>query len=381
MKRVLASILVGVLAFVGCGSDGDDGSGSNGGNGNGNGFDDGKNGDGSSGGVGVVENIDPNAACASSHAGASLGPINLVFMIDRSTSMVHEPGGGSTEALRWGPVKDGLLTFFGDPKSANISAALAFFPINRGDSTECSAAAYKEAVGSMTQLPNRAAFEGAFRRRPSGYTPTVPALEGAIEAAKEVKEKTGQNVAVVLTTDGEPNSCPENLGPTSAYVSKVDAVAAKGLAAGIKTYVIGVGPHTGNLDSFAKNGGTGKAIMIPTNNPKQVSDDLIAALGQIASALLGCNYGLPAPPDGQTLDVTKVNVNFTPPGGSATTLAYSHDCSNPNGWRYDNLDAPKEIILCNASCETAKATAGAKLDIIFGCKTAVTPGGPGPDVK
>lgn len=391
MKSVLASILVGVVAFVGCGSEsGDDGS--NGGTSNGGiGFDDGKNGDGTSGGngsnggVGTVENVDPNSACASAHDGAVLAPISLVFMIDRSTSMERD-GRQNTANLRWNPVKNGLSTFFNDPNSANVSASLAFFPVNNpgggggGDQnrTNCNVSAYQNAVVPMTQLPNGAAFSSAFDQGPDGFTPTVPALEGAIETAKAVKA-TGKNVAVVLATDGEPNSCPANLGNTAAYVNAVNEVAAKGLAAGIKTYVIGVGPSTGNLNSFAEKGGTGQAIMIPTNNAAQVSADLIKAIGQIASSLLGCNYGLPAPPAGQTLDVNKVNVNYTPAGGVATTLAYSHDCSNPNGWHYDDVNAPKEIILCNASCETAKAAVGAKLDIIFGCTTAVPPGGTDPN--
>ena len=147
-----------------------------------------------------------------------------------------------------------------------------------------------------------------------------------------------------------------------------------GVADGIKTYIIGVGPNTGNLNGFASKGGTASAIMIPTNNAAQVSADLLKAIGQIASSLLGCNYTLPAPPAGQTLNVNAVNVNYTPAGGTAKTLAYSADCSNKDGWHYDSTTSPKEVILCTNSCATAKAEAGAKLDIIFGCATAVPPG-------
>ncbi|MBX3258653.1 MAG: VWA domain-containing protein [Labilithrix sp.] len=379
-----SSMMVGAIVFAGCGSSGDstfgdgsgDGDGSGGaltgfGDGDGTGGDGKGNGNGNgSGTAGNVGNVDPTSACATASDGAELQPISLVFMIDRSGSMSND-GGSSTVNVRWNPVKEGLGAFFGDPASSNISASLAFFPIRNGNNTTCSSAAYQSSVVPMTQLPNAAAFSSAFSQNPAGNTPTVPALQGALDAARAVKA-TGKNVAVVLATDGQPNGCSSN-------TSGVEAVAAAGAADGIKTYVIGVGPSTGNLNGFADKGGTGSAIMIPTNDAAQVSADLQKAIGQIASSLLGCNYGLPAPPAGQTLDVNAVNVNYTPPGGASKTLAYSADCKNKDGWRYDNVTAPKEIILCADSCATAKAQAGAKLDIIFGCATAVPPGEIDPD--
>ena len=383
MSLGASSMVMGAIIFAGCGSSSDstfdDGTdGANGGITDGKGFGDGTgngdgngngNGNGNGTGAGNVGNVDPNSACATASDGAELPPISLVFMIDRSGSM-KEDDGVSTLNLRWNPVKNGLTTFFGDPASKNISASLAFFPIG-GNSPTCNSSAYQNAVVPMTQLPNAAAFSSAWGTGPNGRTPTEPALQGAIDAAKAVKAE-GKNVAVVFATDGEPNGC-------SSDPAGVDAIAAAGLAAGLKTHVIGVGPKTGPLNSFAQAGGTNAAIMIPTNNAQQVSADLLAAIGQIATSLLGCNYGLPAPPTGQTLDVNAVNVNYTPPGGSAKTLPYSADCSNPDGWKYDNVAAPKEVILCSGSCNTAKSQAGAKLDIIFGCATAVPPGGVDPN--
>jgi hypothetical protein len=274
---------------------------------------------------------------------------------------------GKNAAVRWNPVKSGLLSFFGDAKSGNLSASLAFFPINdnNGDSV-CTSADYQTAVVGMTQLPNAAAFTSAFTTGPGGGTPTAPALQGALDYARSVKAG-GKNVAVVLATDGEPNDC-------SSTVSGVGDIANAGVKDDIKTYVIGVGPSTGNLDSIATKGGTTAAIMIPTNDPTQVSGDIINALGGIASSLLGCTYQLPTPPAGQTLDITKVNVNYTPASGAAQTLAYSADCSNKGGWHYDNTASPTQILLCDDMCNTAKTAAGAKLDVIFGCKTAAKPG-------
>ena len=376
-----SSMMMGAVIFAGCGSSSDStfpdgtesaGNGINDGKSFGDGTENGNgtgNGNGNGSGAGNVGNVDPNSACATASDGAVLQPISLVFMIDRSGSMRRE-GGQSTANVRWNPVKNGLTTFFGDPASSNVSASLAFFPIRNNDQSVCSSAQYQNAVVPMTKLPNAAAFSSAFDTGPDGGTPTEPALRGAIDAAKVVKAG-GKNVAVVLATDGAPNDCNSDR-------AGVEQIAASGLADGIKTFVIGVGPNTGPLNSFAEKGGTGTAIMIPTNDAAQVSADLLKAIGQIASSLLGCNYGLPAPPDGQTLDVNAVNVNYTPPGAGSKTLPYSADCSNPEGWKYDNVAAPKEVILCANACNTAKSQVGAKLDIIFGCATAVPPGGVDP---
>lgn len=385
LSTIIFGALVLLTASTGCGSIGDslfgDGDDNSGGDPNANnssgGFTNGTSGgsnNGTSGAVGNVGQVTPTSACASAHGGAVLSPISLVFMIDRSGSMQGENGGTQNLAVRWNPVKSGLSTFFADPASSNVSASLSFFPIGGGQSPDCNFQHYMAPTVALTQLPNGAAFSNAFAQGPDGMTPTFAALKGAIETAKTIKAG-GKNAAVVLATDGEPRGC-EKEGNT---ITNIEKVAADGLAEGIKTYVIGVGPSTGNLNSFASNGGTKQAIMIPTNNTAQVSADLIAAIGNIATTLLGCNFGLPAAPAGQTLDVNAVNVNYTAPNGTATTLAYSQDCSNPQGWHYDNTAAPKEIILCTNSCNTAQAELGAKLDIIFGCATQVPPGGTDPN--
>lgn len=383
MRALSVFTLLSAVALVtACGSTTDsefgDGTGGNGaGGGTGTGFGSGNGngtGTGTSGGTGAgsVGNVDPSSACATSSAGAALAPVSLVFMIDRSGSM----GSGGAMAVRWNPVKDGLSAFFADAKSANIEASLGFFPILSGGNEVCTTADYGAPVVSMTALPEASAFSSAFAATgPSGGTPTEPALEGALDYAQTIKA-AGKNVAVVLATDGAPNDC-------SSDVPGVASIAATGAAAGIKTYVIGVGPNTGNLDTIAASGGSTAAIMIPTSDPTQVAADLRTAVGTIAASLLGCTYALPAPPAGQTLDVNAVNVNYTPGGGALATLKYSAGCTDPGGWHYDNPASPSQIVMCPTICDTVtKDTAGGQIGIIFGCKTSGAetgvPGAPPP---
>ena len=149
------------------------------------------------------------------------------------------------------------------------------------------------------------------------------------------------------------------------------AAAANLVAGSIPTYVIGVGPDAQNLNAIAVGGGTSQAIMVATNNPAQTTADLQKAIGQVRTSSLGCDYTLPTPPNGQTLDINAVNVNYTPPGGQSQTLPYSKDCADPNGWHYDNPATPTLVQMCPGICATLKTTGpqGAKVDVVFGCKT------------
>ena len=229
----------------------------------------------------------------------------------------------------------------------------------------------------MTALPNGPAFNPAINAiSPNGFTPTLPALQGAVQYAQTVKAglTRGEKVAVVLVTDGDPNHCSTNPNDAAAAAAEVGAFAAT-VAATIPTYVIGVGSDAANLAAIATGGGTAPPIMVSTTNPAQTTTDFVNAINQIKNSTLGCDYTLPAPPAGQTLDINAVNVIYTPGGGSPTTLTYSADCSNANGWHYDSVTTPTKIIMCTGQCATLQAdTKGGKIDIAFGC---VTQGGPG----
>jgi len=83
---------------------------------------------------------------------------------------------------------------------------------------------------------------------------------------------------------------------------------------------------------------------------------------------LSCNYVIPPPPAGQSYDAGAVNVVYTPPGGAPQTLPYDATCAK-GGWHYDNPSAPKQILLCGATCDQIKSGKAGTVDIEFGCKT------------
>ena len=370
---LLASSFTLAVAVVACGGQ-DNGDGNGAGGAGGAGTDPfATDRDGSAGGgVGAVGAVTPGSACATSHARTTRPPAYLVFMYDQSKSMDDAVG----NTTKWAACKLGLTNFFAAASSAGIHASLTFFGKDLNESTaDCSATSYETPRVAMSALPNATAYAAAINATsPSTDTPTLAALTGAHTYAKKVKAglKPNERVAVVLVTDGEPRGCNGNT------VAAVQAVAAANKAT-VPTYVVGIG-NVANLSAIATSGGT-KAIQVSTTSPAQVTANLEAALGQIASAQLGCEYDLPAPPAGQKLDVNSVNVDYTPAGGAQTTLQYSADCADPNGWHYDNVSAPGRIITCPAICDRLKADKGGKMDIIFGCSTAVPPGGAPPAPK
>jgi hypothetical protein len=113
----------------------------------------------------------------------------------------------------------------------------------------------------------------------------------------------------------------------------------------------------------------GQKISICTADWSQVFGPLKEAV--IASAPLPCDYAIPPPPTGETLDPAKVNMDFIPQGATeAMTLPRAGgeaECGDNVAWFYDDPQAPTELRLCPAACESAMG--GGTVNIAFGCET------------
>lgn len=366
LSRALALVGVASALILACGSTGgsefgdgsSSGDGSSGSSGtSGLGGTSGTSGAGTSGTSGS-SGIGPG--CASSNATGKNEPVYLVFVVDRSGSMKFNPSPNN----KWDSVLSGLTAFFKDPQSAGLFASEQVFPQPSPGNDQCKISNYQTPLVPMTALPDTAGTLAstltANAPQSTFGTPTLPALQGAVAFAKTI-EATGKKTAVVLVTDGDPQGCNSDV-PGSA------TAAGAGLPS-LKTYVIGVGDSLTNLNAIAAGGGTTSAVLVSTTNPAAISADFVKALGGIRKEALSCEYPLPAPPKGETLDINKVNIQFTPKGGTAQTLDYSADCKSGVGWHYDNPAAPTKILICPTSCNTLLANAEGKIDIIFGCTT------------
>lgn len=92
----------------------------------------------------------------------------------------------------------------------------------------------------------------------------------------------------------------------------------------------------------------------------------------IQGSTLACEFSIPPPPDGESFDPMKVNVEFFDGVGSLD-IGYVEspaDCGGvSDGWYYDDVDNPTSIILCPQTCDTIQGFQGAQISIQFGCAT------------
>lgn len=304
-------------------------------------------------------------ACAATSAEAKLTPVNMVVVYDRSGSMGDTQEDPSFDpAKRWIPVGQAMKAFFTDPSSAGMSAALTFFP---SATDSCQATDYASANVALAALPSTTFGQAIDATSPKGDTPTRAATLGAITQAKAIaQQKPSEKTVIVLVTDGEPYGCGIDTGAQSDAEAQAVAQEVAKVKAEIPTYVIGVGPSVQNLDAVAAAGGT-TAFHVQVGSAQQTTAQLLAAMAQIRGALGRCDFDIPAPPDGRTLDFGKVHVEKVNAAGVVETLPYVADCAGGKGWHFDDPAKPKKVLLCGSTCESVKAEAGGKVNVSFRC--------------
>jgi hypothetical protein len=337
---------------------------------------------GDTGGVpnlGPIMEMDPNTAdCAAIANKGEQITVDIYVMFDQSLSMTCMiPAGGD----RWTAVKNALQSFVMDQGAAGINVGIQYFGLGGGGlNSSCNAVDYEKADVEIGPLPMNAMpiVASLNAHMPSTNTPTTPGLTGAINHAITWKNShPGHTVVVVLVTDGQPNGC--------GVVTDVAAAATMGTMASIPTYVIGVispgtaclldmnPPNQADLDTVAMAGGTASALIVDVT--QNTAQQFVATMNQIrAKSQVPCQYALPKAPGGQMLDPNKVNVEFTPAGGTmpVTILGVmSAAACDPatGGWYYDNPAAPTKINLCPSTCQAASMAAGSQINIAVGCAT------------
>lgn len=285
---------------------------------------------------------------------------------------------GAKLANRWGPCKAATLAFFGAPaeNGGELHASLEYFPHfggAKGGLMACDAESYTTPDVAMTALPSTAFKQSLDATVPEFGTPIQPAMTGAITYAKKIASDKARDgaagdaaagkVAIVLVSDGEPVGCGSSVEGA--------ATIAKGVADTIPTYVIGVG-DTSALNAIAVAGGTKQAILVKDQSPKETEASFRAALEDVRTKALACEYAIPPAPSGARLDPNRVNILHEPEGGGApTTILRNQTCAG-RGWRYDNEAAPTRVILCPESCGELEARSGS-VDVLFGCATQDAP--------
>jgi hypothetical protein len=247
-----------------------------------------------------------------------------------------------------------------------VGLGLTYFPSD-DEGVSCTPSTYSTPAVPVAALPgvSMAIVNSIKQKAAGGGTPTIYALQGAYEYAKQREMMTGRRLAVALASDGLPNACSGRQN----NVMTVSAAAATGLQSGIFTFVIGVGAKLDNLNMIAAGGGTKMAYLV-TN---ATADQLLAAFKMVQSQAtkLACSFKIPPPPAGMSLDPAKVNVRF-----NATDATKSFDlrrvmdraaCGTEDAWYYDNPTAPTAVNLCDAACQKVNGSGEGQISLLFGC--------------
>ena len=393
-SALYTSIAALILSAASCSSD-DDSDGSNGaGAASGNGGSSGSSGpsagllegvdgraDSSAGGsASSVTPVLPGSECAGEVFAGETIPLEIIIMMDRSVSMGDSepeyllPSGGT----KWDAVRQGFEDFFQLPQVQSLSAGIDFFSQDSCDPNDYASPEVEIGLTPQTASEILASYDSW---SPGGNTPIGPALEGALTYATGWKNANpGVEVAVVLVTDGVPNGC----GPTTADprggADSIAPIAAQYANASppIPTYVLGIQGIEVPADDFqyvvttiANAGGTMPVIV-------EATDDLAAEFaagleGIRATAAPPCSYGVPLPPEGDMLDLGRVNVVLEPVDSGPEPILNVPDAEHCQygGWYYDPPEDPQSIRLCENTCDVVSTLAGAGFSVFFGCATVV----------
>ncbi|MBN2197380.1 MAG: VWA domain-containing protein [Polyangiaceae bacterium] len=306
--------------------------------------------------------------CSDSETSASFRKVNLYFQVDKS---------GSMDGAKWTGTTAALKTFFSAPESAGLNVALEFFALSNartaygdgcgdpsvGECTASKCARPMVALGELTaaspdtqetKLVN--AVDSLF---PGGWTPTYPALRGAVDAMIAAQSAAPDDLyAVVLATDGEPTKC-------ELSTTEIAKIALDGWANHeIRTYTIGMdGADISALNTIAQAGGTRTAFVV--TNDAVVEEDLLDALFSISRDLASCEFSVA---NGAYIDPTTASVIYTSGSGAPVTLTHlASEAGCGEGWYFDNPADPSIATLCPDTCSTIQNDGAAQVSVRIGC--------------
>lgn len=93
------------------------------------------------------------------------------------------------------------------------------------------------------------------------------------------------------------------------------------------------------------------------------------ARGIVEGVPVLCEFDVPEPPEGLTLDLDAIGVTYRSGDEVRAELdrVANEDACTDNGWYFDDPVAPTTMSLCPEACRTVQADPDARLDIALGC--------------
>lgn len=311
-------------------------------------------------GLAPGQTLEPGQVCEDVSQTTQPIPVDLLIMLDHSVSMTEPVAAGET-TTRWEAVTEALRTFFEHPDAQQIRIAYDYYahPDDAGaelGSYQCDPANY-----SSPEVPLAPAAEAGpavsalLGPQPVGtFTPTYPALEGALQWGAESAANNPDNATIVLlATDGLPysnGSCNDSV-PAIAELAQ-DAYLAE---ASVRTFVIGVGVGSSNIRAIAEQGG-GEAFLIESAD---VAAEFLDALLTIVNQPESCDFDVPMPTEeDQAIDPNRAYVTITSSATGETRqlqqLRGGGECTlrpQLGGFFYDDPLNPTRLSLCPQTCK------------------------------
>lgn len=289
------------------------------------------------------------ANCGISNSNLTKQASDLLIVLDRSSSMSWDIAKGSTTCnpnmttckQRWATTTAALNSVLSTPIATDINWGLKLYASD--DACTVSATMEVPITGKNADIVKQAISN----KRPGSRTPTRLAINAATAYLKTVGDN--HTKSILLATDGEPNCAATANGrfnnTTPDVPGTLNAISAAA-AAGFRVYVIGIGPEVGNLDNFAKAGGTEHYYAATT--PEALATALESIVGQVAS----CTYSLgKLPPDPNNIGVY-LDKKLIPREGA-------------NGWSLAPGNAA--VVFSGSYCEGIKNATYKNVQVLFGC--------------
>jgi len=240
----------------------------------------------------------------------------------------------------------------------------------------CEIADYARLDVEMTPLPEVApAIERSIAAQvPGTASPIGPALEGAIQFARENAEQSpGRRAIVLVVTEEVWGSC------SPSQPEAIAALATEGRTGTppVTTFVVGVELRNHvygrqAMHALAEAGGSDRAFVL-----EESTSDLGAgfsdALEQMRARLTTCAFQLPQP-SSDFLDPALLRVELAEgddPPDLVRAVGSDSECGNGRGWHYDPApesgETPSALVLCPLTCSELQRRPAARMRVRTGC--------------
>jgi hypothetical protein len=368
----------------------------------------------------TLTNPNDPATCTGGGAEPEGGsPPVMEFVIDASGSMGTDPANPAQPngPKKWDVFSQTMPGVFAS-LPANFAIGVTYYNKANGNARYVGAQAVP--IGPHTAAQQTLIANSIANTTPGGYTPTYNAWEFGLQQLTQWQAPAAYATSpryIVLITDGVPTVLHDgrtienpisqaeynaiiNGGTGSAGGAQIAGIKADGLAANVKTFVVGVvgseNPQNATYDplymlsQLAVAGGTAPTGCVPvsgtpagdTVNPRgtychfdlsQAADfgaALSSTLGGIAQSVISCDYTVPTPSTGQIDPNTAVlvyndgagNYSLVLPNTTAGITAATCD----KGYIFTDA-ASTQLHICSSTCTALQKNPAASLEFRFGC--------------